>query len=315
MSDLPSWRQRLHASGLPVRLASAATRREIETAGLFDAAWYVAHAPGAATSGLDPLDHYLTVGARAGRSPGPHFDAAWYLLRYRDVAAQRVDPMLHFIRHGRQEGRDPQALVDPLFDDFQSLGSNCELGLVQRYFGREPLGLFRFSTTPLKGLLLFLRASTDPFLSAPLQVTVADSGEYTVSLQPYGFVFYTGVSSTALPPGEVGDRQSKRLRFLWRKLTEDLEDANQIFIYKSGPRMARSRIEQLALLLRRRGPNHLLWVTPAEAGRPVGTVEIVAPGVMRGYIDRLALDTGIPSYDMWRVICRRAHGLWREQTS
>src|SRR5262245_51649522 len=99
MNDAPSWRHRLRAIGLPLRVTSNADRREIEQSGLFDAAWYRARVPEAATSGLDALDHYLQVGGRAGRSPGPHFDSAWYLERYNDVAAAQLDPLLHFIRY------------------------------------------------------------------------------------------------------------------------------------------------------------------------------------------------------------------------
>ena len=41
--------------------------------------------------------------------------------------------------------------------DFESLGENCEFGLVQRRCGIEPLGLLRFSSTPLPPLLHALR--------------------------------------------------------------------------------------------------------------------------------------------------------------
>ena len=36
---------------------------------------------------------------------------------------------------------------------FESLGQNCEFGLVQRRCGSEPLGLLRFASTPLPHLL------------------------------------------------------------------------------------------------------------------------------------------------------------------
>ena len=315
MSDLPFWRQRLRAVGLPVRLTSAAIRREIMAAGLFDAAWYMAHTPGAATSGLDPLDHYLTVGARAGHSPGPDFDSSWYLSRYNDVAAHQIDPVLHFIRHGKREGRHARAPVGSLFDDFQSLGSNCEFGIVQRHFGCETLGLFRFSSTPLTGLLPFLEADSDPFLPADaLEITTAGV-EYNATLKPYGFVFHTDVVCASIPPEQARDHELRRLRFLWRKLTEDLEEGNRLFVYKSGLRMPKSHIVKLAALLRRRGPNHLLWVTPEEAGRIAGTVELVAPSLIRGFIDRFDVSSEGCSFDIWHEICRRAHGLWREQTS
>jgi hypothetical protein len=315
MNDRASWRHRLQAGGLPVRRTPDALRREIEQSGFFDATWYRTQVPGAAASGLDPLDHYLEIGARAGHSPGPDFDAAWYLRRYSDVAAAKLDPLLHFIRQGKREGREPRALVISLFDDFQSLGSNCEFGLVQRHFGCESLGLFRFATTPMKGLIAFLKAGTDPFVSPDaLDIVAADWGEYTAGLEPYGFVFHSGLQTAAMSPETVRDHQQRRLRFLWRKLGEDLEEANRIFIYKSGLWMAQSRVAELAALLRRRGPNHLLWITPEEPGWPAGTVKMVSPGLMRGTLDRLNSDPAGCSFDLWIEVCRRAHRLWAERT-
>jgi hypothetical protein len=296
-----------------VRLTTDADRREVEQSGLFDAAWYIAHAPDAARSGLDPLDHYLTIGGRAGHSPGPHFDAAWYLRRYNSVAAAQVDPLLHYIRFGRRSGRLPRPPVESLFDDFQSLGSNCEFGLVQRHFGSEMLGLLRFATTPMRGLLPFLRMDADPFTSPEaLEVSIADSGEYNVTLEPCGIRFHTDLDSRALAPDEARSHEARRLSFLWRKFAEDLEEGGRIFVYKSGLKMSPASIAQLLALLRRRAPNHLLWVTPPESGRAVGTVEIVAPGLMRGTIDRLSADPSRCSYDLWKEICSRAHGLRRK---
>ena len=41
---------------------------------------------------------------------------------------------------------------------FESLGDNCELGLVQRRAGVEPLGLLRFAGAPLRRLITALDA-------------------------------------------------------------------------------------------------------------------------------------------------------------
>ena len=41
---------------------------------------------------------------------------------------------------------------------FESLGDNCELGLVQRRAGVEPLGLLRFAGVPLRNLVRGLNA-------------------------------------------------------------------------------------------------------------------------------------------------------------
>ncbi len=316
MTDRLSWREWLRAVGMPIGPAASVERREVEASGLFDARWYLAQAPDAAVSGLDPLDHYLAVGGRAGLSPGPDFDTAWYVRRYNDVAAHQIDPLLHFIRFGREAGRAAKAPAATLFDDFQSLGYNCEFGLVQRHFGCETLDLLRFATTPMKGLIPFLRADADPFLSPDaLEVRTAAWGEYNTLLQPFGFIFHSDVGAASLPPDRVRDHELRRLRFLWRKFAEDLEEGNRILVFKSGLLMSKTSIDRLVSLLRQRGPNHLLWVTPEEPGRPAGTVDLVAPGLMRGRIDKVNVGPEACSFDVWHEICRRAHALWRTRAT
>lgn len=50
----------------------------IRDSGLFDEAWYLASYPDAASSGLDPIEHYLTIGAARGDNPHPLFDTGFY---------------------------------------------------------------------------------------------------------------------------------------------------------------------------------------------------------------------------------------------
>jgi len=58
----------------------------IRASGLFDVDWYLATYPDVAASGLDPIDHYLRIGAALGYNPNPLFDTNYYA---RQMAAQR----------------------------------------------------------------------------------------------------------------------------------------------------------------------------------------------------------------------------------
>ena len=87
--------------------AKATARDLIESSGLFDPHWYLAQYSDAFQSGTDPLEHYLSVGAGCGYSPGPQFDAAWYLAHNPDVATAAMNPFLHFLQCGAKEGRKP----------------------------------------------------------------------------------------------------------------------------------------------------------------------------------------------------------------
>ena len=54
---------------------------------------------------------------------------------------------------------------------FESLGDNCELGLVQRAAGVEPLGLLRFADSSLDRLVRLLDARADG-IAEPSKVAV-----------------------------------------------------------------------------------------------------------------------------------------------
>ena len=50
----------------------------VRASGLFDGDWYRATYPDAAASGLDPVTHYLRIGAAKGYNPNPLFDTGYY---------------------------------------------------------------------------------------------------------------------------------------------------------------------------------------------------------------------------------------------
>jgi hypothetical protein len=50
----------------------------IEKSGLFDREYYLKQYPEVARSSIDPIVHFLTVGAKEGKNPGPYFDTIYY---------------------------------------------------------------------------------------------------------------------------------------------------------------------------------------------------------------------------------------------
>jgi hypothetical protein len=51
---------------------------DVEKSGLFDRDWYARSYPEVARSEIDPLVHFLTVGALEGKNPSPFFDTVYY---------------------------------------------------------------------------------------------------------------------------------------------------------------------------------------------------------------------------------------------
>lgn len=73
----------------------------------FDPQWYLERNPDVATSGIDPVRHYLESGAREGRDPSPGFSTRGYLERYPDVEESGTNPLVHYLSFGQAEGRVP----------------------------------------------------------------------------------------------------------------------------------------------------------------------------------------------------------------
>ena len=83
---------------------------------------------------------------------------------------------------------------------FESLGDNCELGLVQRRVGAEPLGLLRFSGAPLRNLLRAFAARFE-HIADPAHVRLQpENGEFMVKLTKYDFTYHSDVKIGEIEP-------------------------------------------------------------------------------------------------------------------
>ena len=204
---------------------------------------------------------------------------------------------------------DRMALHD-LMLGFESLGQNCEFGLAQRQCQAEPLGLLRFSSTPLAQLLNALDNRFEG-MGEPEAITVslsANGREYMVNDRTYGFLYHAWVNVGEMTAADVAKREARRVPFLVRKLLEDLAAADKIFVFKGMSGMPEEEVFPLAMALRRYGPNTLLYVKLADASHSGGTVEQQRPGFLVGYIDRFAPGENAHDLllDQWVAVCRAA---------
>lgn len=83
-------------------------RALIEKSGHFDEEYYLSTYPDVADSGIDPIIHYLKLGAQERRNPSPRFNTRRYLAKNPDVRfhSPRINPLVHYIRFGIKEGRE-----------------------------------------------------------------------------------------------------------------------------------------------------------------------------------------------------------------
>ena len=91
----------------------------VERSSLLDRDWYLQTYPDVAKSGLDPLHHYMEIGWREGRDPGPDFATSAYLRANEDVARSGINPLLHYVEFGHSEGRGAQDHL-PILEDIEA---------------------------------------------------------------------------------------------------------------------------------------------------------------------------------------------------
>jgi hypothetical protein len=200
---------------------------------------------------------------------------------------------------------------DQMISRFESLGDNCEFGLVQRMMAAEPLGLLRFSFIDLPMLLRGLRSGFAG-LGEPETTEILVAGkdrEFVVRETVYGMSYHTFQYEHQMTLDTVRRQQTTRLDFLRRKLMEDIAGGEKIFVVKRTPALRPEEVLPLFTALNQTRRNWLLWMVPADAKHNAGTVEMPLPGLLRGYIDRFAPvdnahDLSLP---VWTAICE---GVW-----
>lgn len=194
---------------------------------------------------------------------------------------------------------------------FESLGDNCEFGLVQRRCGAEPLSLLRFANLWLADLVRAIETEFQGLGETEnLEFWTDDSArnEYVVRDRKFSLIFHTFLYHGEVDETNLLLQQAARLKLLRRKLLEDLANGEKIFIVKRNDVLREEEVLPLYAALNRYGHNTLLWVVPADEQHTPGSVERVLPGLLKGYIDRFAPYENAHdlSLDCWLKLCVNA---------
>jgi hypothetical protein len=208
------------------------------------------------------------------------------------------------------DGADLKAVMMEL----QSLGTNCELGFVQRTYGAEPLGLFRWGNTPLPNLLRALEARFEGLGDAENTVITMDAAtEFQIVDKRFGFRNHSfAFQNKGATEEKVRERELVRLPFLARLMIEDLEQGDKLFCFHDAGHSSPDDIHRLLEAMQKYGPGWLLWICPGTAAQ-AGTAEFVHEGLIRGYIDvfQPLHDVSKPSLDAWTGAVTAAHRIWQ----
>jgi hypothetical protein len=141
----------------------------------------------------------------------------------------------------------PQAkkiLIELYIEKFISLGSNCEFGFVQKKFNYESMDLFRWGTISFSDMIKVFKDGGRGFLleeNCRLETLVDPiTAEKKVIFSDISCNFRIPTNYRSrdnnLEADEIMFRKSiNRFNFLKRKLFEDIEDAEKIFVFKPRP--------------------------------------------------------------------------------
>lgn len=226
---------------------------------------------------------------------------------YTGVSVQTSEPRFA----GPQDvGREEDAAKRELLLRFESIGEDCEFGLVQRRYGAEPIGLFRWNSTRLEPLTAALQAKLSG-LGTPefTHMGIWDDVEYYLSDRRWGFGFHTFSSRNEVDYDTLYPKMCKRMVYLRDKFLEDMASATKVFIFKSDSATLENLVS-LRAALGENAPARLLCVkqvTRAPSGFDIepGQVFRVGEGLSVGYITRVGYD--FPRwkihFDDWVAIC------------
>jgi tetratricopeptide (TPR) repeat protein len=211
---------------------------------------------------------------------------------------------------------DPKARA--LLLGFESIGYDCEFGLVQRRFGAEPLGLLRFNAVEFPSLMAAIAERFDRMGEPDVtELITLHSGEYFVRDRRWGLGMHTFMFRGQTDADVVFTKTCRRIAFLRGKLLADLAEGRKIFVFLS-PRLSLADLQMLHRELQSLGPVSLLNVrlvsTPIEGfgtGRAGEAIEIDR-GLFVGYLGRSGRTRSgawdIP-FDDWLAVCQNVSNL------
>jgi tetratricopeptide (TPR) repeat protein len=216
---------------------------------------------------------------------------------------------------------DDRGSISDLLMKFENLGApvwGCEFGFVQRKFGAEPISLLRWGGVNTDRLIEALECRFEG-VGSPEQTILhlpAAGGQmdYHTRDTRFWIELHTFVYHGEMPEDKLLAQCCPRIRYLRRKLIEDLETGSKIFIFRPGaPIPSTEQFARLHAAMRSYGDNTLLHVLCGDPNHRVGTVEIVKPGLMIGYLSRLSWSAktgvGTPDFSCWIRICAEAYRL------
>jgi hypothetical protein len=181
---------------------------------------------------------------------------------------------------------------------FETLGDNCELGLLQRSYGVEYSNLFRWSYSfSVQNVINILDRRFDGLFKFE-NLTPREGGDM-VNDVANNIAFHSDMRSTLEGARwtfvntdeerrKIYSSEEKKIAYLTDKTVKCFAAGEKIFVYKQNRGTTDDEADALLQVLRRYGPVKLLVLNVGFDRNPSGSVEKISDGFYKGYIDRFA---------------------------
>ncbi len=202
--------------------------------------------------------------------------------------------------------------LSELYVPFESLGNNCEFGIVQRLTGYDPPGLFRnVGFLNVDAIVITIERNLEGMFDEGLYNFVLPNGwpDWRLDCMRYGFGFHTSISAKVERDSDEWRKKAKdtiaAFRFLKRLFQDELRSGERTFVFRFISPLPPETIQRFLRAIRKHGPGWLLYIKE-DANFPEGSVEYIEDGLLIGAIDRLSNENPPQiNAQAWENIARR----------
>jgi hypothetical protein len=206
--------------------------------------------------------------------------------------------------------------LSELFEPFESLGNNCEFGMVQRFSGFDPPGLFRNVgyMTPEIIVNAINTSFAGMFEEGRYEFTLPFMWpDWRLDCRVHGFVFHTGIPASVELNSQDWIRKTsdsiRTFRFLKAKLLEELREGEKIFVFRFDFDVGLELVKRLHAAIRAHGPGWLLYVKQ-DPSKEFGWTQQHADGLIVAAIAKLMNE--IPQVidsQAWQAIAKASRAI------
>jgi tetratricopeptide (TPR) repeat protein len=148
-----------------------------------------------------------------------------------------------------------------IFYNFESIGCDCEFGLVQRNFNCDPISLFRWAGINVKNLVKIVKDNfKDLYYEKYYEIVGNENFEFMCCNTSYDLTIHTGVKNGEISKEKTISNIVKRNIYLSNYFLKETKTNKKIYVYKSNDIITDEEIEIIYEIMQSLGSNKILFV-------------------------------------------------------